>query len=374
MTVTGSVVQSRAALPVGPPVINGVPEDGGIIRKAFVKHTSGMHSVGVIEITTPERDMERLKKAPIQFQYGVYPSFGYFWGYIQSMEKLQPFQSQVTLRIGAIGSTWSMRTSRPKLWANKKGADIAKEKARENNHGLFIPEHAYRYPRFAQTNETDWKVLRRIAQDLGRTLYAHNGVIRMVNIVDELEKNKSVLTLEKSTQILEPRGLDLLGFEAVAQEYSGPEDKLMKFSYFDSSGNARNNSPDGEETDKVQKTDMYVPNEATARRINEVQEYYDALNQKAAARIRGNAALQPGMVIGVSTGLPYQSITDSMDGLWFIHEVKHEITETVNQSNLKLIRDKYRPLTDSRYEVFDGVKMASPDMVLQDREWVSTWR
>lgn len=375
MTINGSVVQSRSALPVGPPEINGVTEDGGIIRKAAVKHTMGMHSVGMIEITTPERDIERLKKAPIFFEYGTYPSFGYFWGYIQRIEKLQPFQSQVVLRLGAIGATWKMRVTTPKMWANTKASTIIQEKARNHGFGTYIPEYDYVFPRFAQTNDTDWGVLRSISRSIGRNVFAHNGVLRVINIVDELDRNKSVLTLEKSTQILEPRGLDLLGFEAIAEEDSDPADKKMKFSYFDTSGNVRTNDlGDVPEEDKIQQTEFYVPNEATARLINTTQEHWDSLGQKAIARIRGNAYLQPGMVVGISTGVPYSSVTDSMDGLWFVHETKHEITEEVNQTELKLIRDEYRPLTDARYEVFDGSKKPAPDMMLEEEEWVSTWR
>lgn len=376
MTATfGSVSQSRAALPVTPPEVDGDIDDSVIIVSASIEETSDKHAFAVIEMRGADREVSRHKKKPISFRYGTFPNYGYFYGYIVDATKDQPHQSEISIVYVCLGYTYPMRKSQSKVWSNTLASQIVQEIVTPYGLGFSFTGDDFRFERLAQTYQSDWQMVTKVARQLGKMCIPYDGVIRLIDPIAELDTDTSVATFEKSSNILDSSDLELLSFEAQAKEDSGDDDGLVKFSFF-SPSNAVITIDDSEvdEIDKRTETHSYVSSQAYADQYEKTKQIVDSLSQSGSARIRGNGSIKPGTVIGISTGAYRNVSTDSMDGRWLVGATKHEINETVFQTELTLIRDEYRPLNDTLYEPFRGQGRADPRITLSNGEWKSSWR
>lgn len=372
----GSVAQNRNPLPVAQLSIDGEPLQDAIIREVDIQEEAFTHTKATISLTYANANLDFFKQMPVSFRFGINPSYGFFWGYIKDARKDQSFQEEVRINLTCYGYTWDMRSRNTALWVNSSSENIVREIARRHNMGVYFPDHWYSHPRFAQVESTDWQVIGEMARLTGRVVTSRRGVIRVVNPQEALERGSIIKTLEKSLNVLDPEEKSLMGFEATVGTDTSSEDQHPVFGYFASDATVRvSNPPDVEETGKVNETDIYIHNDKQARLLREAADIVTAFDDNAEARCRGDASLGVGAVVGINTGEVGSTIVDRLDGRWFILSVQHRIDESVFQTNLSLIRDKYRPVDSTeRFEYFDGDSRAQPSLRLVNGKWSSTWK
>ena len=371
----GSVAQSRNPLPVAQLSIDGEPLRDAIVREVEVSEDAYSHNKATISLTYANANLDSLKEMPIFFRFGVNPSYGFFWGYIKDARKDQGFQEEVRIILTCYGYTWDMRSRNTGIWVNTPSESIAREVAHRHNLAVFFPDHWYSHPRFAQVESTDWQILNEMATLTGRVLTTRRGVIRIVNVLDALERGTVQKVLEKSINVLDPEEKPLMGFEATVGSDDSSEDQQPVFGYFASDTTVRVSEPDTAETDKVNETDIYIHNDKQARLLRETGEIVTAIDDNAEARLRGDASIGVGAVVGINTGEVGSTIVDRLDGRWFVLGVQHRIDESVFQTNLRLVRDKFRPVdSNERFEYFEGDTRAQPTLNLVNGKWSSTWK
>lgn len=374
-TVKVALPQSRTAPLVSAIEIDGVADETMVVRSMELEHTPGNHSVANIRITTVTKNVVDYKTLPVFFRFGSYPRYGYFWGYVQSATKAQPFKDGVSVSLGCYGYTFKMRTSGPRFWSNSSPRAILQTLTSDHGLGVYYDDPQFTVSRMAQTEETDWQMANRAAHAGSRMLCPWNGgVLRAVDPVVELSKNTSMGVYEKSTNVLDPPELSLMDFTAGSEDDNDPREMLPAYSYFAADSSVKKVKPSGDRVDLAHVTNKYVDSENSSQRINYVSKQVSEIDDYATARIRGDGVILPGTVIGISTGTSKYSNTDSTDGLWFVAGVRHKADETLFQTELRLMRDKFRPNNDTRYEPLRGDRRSDPRMVLSNGEWVSTWR
>jgi hypothetical protein len=373
--VFGSVSQSRPTLPVTPPEVDGRVDDSIIVVSASIEETSDKHAFASISMRGADREVSRHKKKPISFRYGTFPNYGYFYGYVVDAMKDQPHQGEINISYACLGYTYPLRKSQPRVWSNTLASQIIQEIVSPYGLGFSFTGDDFRFERLAQTSQSDWQMVTKVARQLGKMCIPYDGVIRLIDPIVELDTNTSVATFEKSSNILDSSDLELLSFEAQSKEDSGDDEGLIKFSFFTSSNEVTTiDDSEVDEGDKRTETKAYVASQAYADQFEKTKKIVDSLSQAGSARIRGNGAIKPGTVIGISTGTYRNVSKDSMDGRWLVGATKHEINETVFQTELTLIRDEFRQLNDTLYEPFRGQGRADPRITLSNGEWKSSWR
>ena len=369
--VQGSVSQSRNPLPISDIYVNGDPLAEAIVRKVTVNEEVNKHHSAIISLTYANANLEELKNQPVFFRYGSNPRFGYFWGYVKEASKEQGFQKEIRISLVCYGYTWNMRTPNSRMWINTSLADIATDVAFKHRMGVFFPDHWYSPKRFAQSESTDWQTLVELAALSDRVVVARRGVIRFVDITDELERRQAVNSYEKSLNTLDPQEKGLLEFNASSSVNTDVDDLSQRVGFFTSSNEVSvMEDSDRDESEQVNNTSVYINNEDDARIVREMSSSPDA--DYAEARLRGDAQVTAACVVDISTGSG-RAIRDSLDGLWFVGAVTHSIDEGTFQTNCQLVRDQYRSSTGERYDFYNGVRRAQPDLRLSNGKWVSSW-
>lgn len=370
--VQGSVSQSRSPLPVSTVFINGEPLHESIVRKVVINEEVYKHQSAVIDITYASSNLENLKYQPIYFRYGSNPGFGHFWGYIKDASKAQPFQKDVNITITCLGYTWDMRTPNNRMWVNTSLQNVADDINFEHKMGTYFPDHWYRPRRVAQAQSTDWGMSVEVAKVADRVLVARRGVLRFVDVLDELEKGTALRVYNKSLDTLDPQDKGLLDFSASTSVLTDEDELSIRMGYFSSDGEVHVVSdPDRPDVEKKNLIGHYVNNEEDAKALSELVS--DTKADTATARLRGDGTVCAASVIAVDTGSKRVGNTDSLDGLWFVTAVTQSIDEGTFQTHVSLIRDKYRRPTGKRYEYYDGDNRAQPELRLLNEKWVSSW-
>jgi hypothetical protein len=375
MTTNVSVTTNKVKLPVTAPVVGGVTLDNSIVRSLRVDKELNLHDSASITLLMPMLDAQSLVGKSITFRYGTSPNYGYFYGYVDSVSKPQPFQEQVQITISCVGFSRKMRIYNSKMFQSISSVSLVNEIVKPYKFAVRMDPHWFTHKRFSLVGLSDWEATVKIARMTKRFIVPFNGYLWFVDPITELSNRVSSHRFQKSTQIMDPSRWGLMDFNPVAFVTNDPDDLLPKFSYFDDKGSVRSYSPsDPIKTNTIIRSDFYIYNSEFADLLKDTITQRNIFTQGAEARVRGDASLSTGLVVDMVTGLPTTyGAKDTYDGLWFVSKLTHQIDESLFQTNLGLIRDKYRSVVQEPYEWFykkSGGGLPSMSVDSQDT-WIS---
>jgi hypothetical protein len=381
---------TRPPLPVSTPQIDGVTATDIFVREVRVERSLNLHDEATVTVLSSRKEMESWIDKPIYFKFGTNPNYGHFHGYIRKVTKPQKFQENVLVTITAIGYSSLSRASKRRVFTGVTSDSILRKVAEETSMRVFMSPHWFTHKRVAQSGQTNWEFMVQTAKLASHFISAVDGVLWATNPIIELEKLRAFRSFSKATQLLDNQ--ELLDFvpsdeTKITKDLLYPEfsfftstgqlqaatwnpDKVPQYQVIDALEGVQSYSPDVEEHQKSPVSN-YVYNSEYARLLKEALTLDVEVNQSAVARVRGTAAMVPGTVCNFDTGLRNAN-KDRLDGIWYVSAVSHEINEALFQTNLYLVRDKYRAMSSGTYEWFYQTK--KPTMALRDGKWESTWR
>lgn len=367
--MTSTVSESQTKIPIDKIRITGQEVTGWNPMKLTITASTGAHDVYDMQVLVAEKDPARWLDEPISFRWGVRKTgVETFHGYVVDAAKGQSFQRQPTIRVHSLAPTWKLALGQPKYWTNRSTEQIVREIADKHRLGVVMDPHSYVWPQFAQTKESDWGVIVKLANALSYHVTAYNGVIHMVDPLQSIKTDGPVLTLRKSTNLLDTNAM-LMDFNPTSSSAHDRSTSIPDWGYFATDGTVKRAYDSGEHY----RTDLFIPDEARAKlAIESLKRNTDLWNHTATARVRGTSRIIVGSVVDIDTGLS-PSVRDTNDGRWLVVGVQHEMSATSYQTSLKLVRDKVRLTTTQLVRPFWG-RASKPGMVLSGGSWVSDHR
>ena len=372
--LSASVSASHPRLPVSDVYLGGSRVPSLIVKKVVITTAEGLHDGVELTCSMPFRDLRQLSGAPIQFRFGIAPDSGRFTGYVRTAEKSQKLSDAIEVEIKCIGATSPM--SGIPLWglaSDIRLTDLVNQIDRAVPCGVYHAglDQSAVLQRLSFGGDNLWRLLQSIAPLLRRRVVNREGVVWLVDPLEELRTQGPLLQLNKSMDNFGSGDRALLDFVPTSGPTSSP---FPLTGWFGDDGEARILSP-SEEFDVEWQGGYYLTDDAHAELVRRGWEWSTtARTETATARTKGNASIYNGTVVSVRTGLG-RVIESATDGLWFVERVRHHIEGDDFQTHLTLSRDRYRPsATPGRYEPFYTRTGAGyPGLRLDDDQWVSTW-
>ena len=366
--VTTSQTSAQSRLPITRIEVAGASMRTWSVEEATFRFGHGVHDEVDLKVLVAEKDVDRWMGLPISFQWGV--GNGDTWhGYIRRPQKTQDFQRQPLVNLALVGTTWPMAAGKPKFWTNRTTEQIIREICTKHRLGLVMDPHEYVWPRVAQTTESDWGLIKKLAGQLGFMVFVYKGVVRVVNPRETLRTTGPIARLEKSTNATSKNQL-LLDFEARGTDGLDRTIARPAYGYHLSNGTPKIVNSDGYKFD----ASTFLENEPRARVMEEtIDRWPGTWNFAASARIRGSHRIPPGSVVSVYTGLS-NAARDTGDGNWLVIKSTVHMSKTVYQNDLELARDSTRyPMINVTDTQFWG-RRSRPTVALATNQWISNWR
>lgn len=374
--VNASLASTRPALPVSRLTVDGRVVDNAVFVELKVSKRVDHHDAAEVAIIWPTTASPDIERKTISFTYGTGSRASTFYGYVYSTEKAQQFQKQTITTLHCLGTTWALRNVGPRLLVDRTALSACQEIVRPHALGVRVADSAtYKFPRLAQVAQTDWEMVCEVAHLSGLYVTSTNGVIRLVNPMEELEGRSPHRRFTKSTTLLDPADVSLLDFNPVNSVTTNRAYLQPSFSYFGSDNSVKTYVPKCDPVDVTQVPGRYVPDPKAAAHVIETMTRWNSINQSAEARVRGDGSVVPGDTVSVHTGVS-NTVVDDYDGMWFVSAVEHKLDSKLFQTFMKLSRDKYRSVDTSkphkRFWASDPNLL--PQVKVVDGRWVSNWR
>lgn len=314
--------------------------------------------------------VQSLVGKPISFVYGVSPETEQFLGYVTGLTPDNSFTQGLSFKIRMIGASVVMQRVVPRFESKKTTGQAVSLRVNSRGLGFFGDTHPYVWPAIAQTSETDWEKCVNLASTVGYALFTWGAVVRMHNPID-LFKQHVYKTLTRSEDILES-GRNLLDFSADEKSDDLLDRQGLEMHFFDNSRNVVSTKQPlkGAKPKWVPFTSNPVDDQQMAEAVLTGYSLNMARwNQHARARIRGDAALYPGMIVNV------ESAEGPYNGRWLVIRVEHKMNRESFQTDVSLIRRTVVPAATqpSFAHFWSPTGKGKPAAFLRDEEWFSSW-
>jgi len=344
---TGSQLSPEVSI-----LINEVPVNYASITSAEILLDENKHDVCVLLLSgIPPRAITDYIDAPIR----VFATTGQnrsqeFCGYITFVEPVsntaQPIVNgspfQVT-KVVALGTSLVMKGAKNRVWENATITTIAQDLSKSYGFSLDVPKDSYSELFIAQTSESDWSFITRVATERGYRVTVHGT---HMHIWDPF---KSIGRLISYNQLSTAR-TNLSNAPGLIMHLEGT------FGYL---------TPEGASTNyKTASLDRFgnilnVRSEELARNswsgaghsskfFNEVNDVVDNIEQatrKMSAKKKGTYAFNAHVSVSDGLGMLPGGIVDlleynaNFDGLWYIQSVQHKIKRSSYITELHIARD-----------------------------------
>lgn len=338
----------------------------------------GQHEQVEIKMT-PVQGMTLMDGAykTLSFAWDV-NSAGRFFGYVTdySVGSRQSTTGTV-VSVTAMGVSSVMKTGRPRFFTNSTVGDVIARIASEAQLG-FVDEFGkahYVWPQLAQTDESDWEFINDLANREGSQLLITDGVVRLIDPLNVLQRTEPVLLLTNSPDQTPHDIAGLFDFSATTYSNRLPASYTPTVAFLnDGQVQTVPGSTGMHQNQQFYSAGMPLRNKAEAE-LAQITMPVD-WNHKAEARVSGSAKLQPGTVTVVRSGLQAAN-NQPYDGFWYITDAEHVLAQQGFQTKLSLAR----VATGSRHGTTTPAKnwwvdpRGRPTLVLNNvGNWISTWR
>lgn len=337
-----------------------LPEEGfeASTDSFSVDMSAGRHDLAVVTLNFAPNP-RFLSGTPVMISYAAGTESAIFYGYIDTPVKTTPTRTgSQTVSYYVLGASSLMRTCNPSVWKSKTPFEIASDVVRRHGFGLEMDKVPGTLGFFAQSVESDWETLVKLATECGLVVTTKGALVRMVY------PEASIRRSERAGLIPIP-----VGRNAAASTV---------FHY------AETLTPVGYENYVFSGVDKYgttfsasVNDDQWVRRISEEEVTTLAEAEAAADRVRRRGAAQlratlttayhPSLIAGGSIMVAEEELTRT----WYVLACSHASGQGSTGTSLSLCRvpvNVLGPLDSS-------VPPLSPDTVLVNGRWrlASSW-
>jgi hypothetical protein len=308
------------------------------IKRVEVREGYGVHSMVLIDVTTGAANTAYPELAPVVLDFGRSPNDIVRWyGYVHHSSVLASNGSQsVTTRYVCIGTSLPLNIQRTRSWKNVSPTSIARQVGRQNGLRTVISPSARRLTYWAQSGQSDFKLLQDLATEVGfrfwvegTTLYFLDPRIlllgqRSQNIpVFSKNQQPGVMDTLKELSILTgtmvPRDNGTTGISSI----SGLDAKTGRVIKASSSANS-GTAPFLNSITTARAVDNY----ADAQALMEARTLASRGWITMQATLYGTAKVAPGTLVAI-TG---SSVSPDRAGRWMVTGTKHVINRDASNS------------------------------------------
>jgi hypothetical protein len=372
---------TRGRTPVSSVIVKGDSLDV-TVNELRVNYAEGQHDTATMScISTTMENTEGLLDAPIQFYFGIAPRSGIFYGYITDLTNEQKAQGQLSFSLSMMGPTKQMFEGKPRFWSNKTASAAISNLVNLNALGYTGTSHPYAWRSFAQTEESDWSMIHRLAARIGFVLYSRFGVILAYDPTEHFKMCAPYCRLVSQSGIDAadtPNDRTLIEFNATASADILVENLGKKFGYFTSDNEVQIRQQTGEFKGFVFESSMPIVNQDEAAAMVAAADIsISNWRNHATARMWGDADIYPGQCVEVKTVQAGRYV--KTDGKWLVRLVSHQADRQSYQTLLTLSRpDTWSISLSNSYRPFWEEDMsnnrARPYLYLDaNNRWVSSW-
>jgi len=317
-----------------------------------IEERCGQHDLLTVTGTVKTLAAEVGKPASLWIEQGVYSRR--IVGYVDTHGTSMGRNRETFDAVYVLGASSVMRSGAERKWKSMRPFDIACDIVRPYGFCLEMDTYNYKIPLFAQSSESDWQLLNRLAAEIGMALIGTNTVIRMVDPVLEIRRRKlrpintvDVRTLSDYNISQSPVPL---GYEG--RVFQGIDRFRSSFSV-----TANPNAT------------VVLPAPETVRSLEDALSAVDRIERRRHRMKRATCSLKFMPILRSGTTL---ALTDgTVTKVWFIAETRHVYTNNQKlRTYLVLNRDD-----DDQSTAVDAWRGSQwPEPVLMNDRWVSSIR
>jgi hypothetical protein len=319
----------------------GTDKVSSLISRVEVREGYGVHSMAIIDVTTPPTAASPYSElTPVVLDYGRSPNDIVRWyGYVHHSSALAASGSRnVTMRYICIGTTLPMNTQRTRSWKNVSPTAIVRKVGRENGLRTVISPSARRLTYWAQTGESDFKLVNDLASETGYRFWVEGSTLyfldprilllgQKVQDIPVFSKNQTpgLYDTLQSLSILTGTMIPRSNGAASTSVISGLDAKTGKVI----KASSASDTGIGTFLNSIS-TARAVDNYADAQALMEARTLASRGWITMQAEIYGTAKVAPGTLVGISGS----SISSDNKGRWMVTGTKHVINRDKNNKGL----------------------------------------
>lgn len=324
---------------------NGI--EGAPFRLSYFRYTQAKYQHELAYLTFNEWDssIDYIKPGvPVDFQIKEPNGVKQFYGYVHHVEPHKtPGSDNVTVVV--IGASFVFKQALQEVYTNTSASDLAIAFAKKHNFAYSVTSHPRIYPQIAQSGQSEWQLLVRLARQSGYSLRAENTELYFKPLDEDFTLFKDEAPRFYMNDANNPEGSTIYSFKPIISETLGFDDAGGSKSATAVSGiDLKNN----EKAFLVarQKTDVSV-------RKNRQDEFFDRFDSmtvttdvvsatyeaeaadlltrypyRASVEVLGNTALKPDMPVYL------EGVGADYSGYWTILEAEHVIDNLVYTTKL----------------------------------------
>jgi phage protein D len=371
---------TRGKAPVASLMRNGILMDA-TVTEMTVNYAEGQHDQAILScVSSTLENTDGFVDSTFSFYFGAAPRSALFQGYISAVTDEQDAQGQLSFKLTMLGASKAMFAGQPRYWSNKTIPDAVRDLTSANMIGFYGQSHTYVWRALAQTEESDWQMLKSLATRIGWVVYYRFGVILLYEPNSLYINSGEYTTLVASqtnpdtSDTYESR--NMIEFQATEDAEVLPQNLGKRFGFFTTANDVQIKEQTGTYKGFLFETDTTVrdQDEATVF-ITAADSTIAGWRLHAVARIWGDADIYPGMCVNVKTTTGYSK----NDGRWLVRSVSHQADRSQYQTQLLLSRPKnwvrggllaYRPFWEQNM----ASTRARPYLQDLQGKWYSSWR
>jgi hypothetical protein len=317
-----------------------------------IEERCGQHDLLTVTGTVKTLAAEIGKPALLQIDQGAYSRK--IVGYVDTQATSMGRDRETFDAVYMLGASSVMRSGVERKWKGKRPFDIASEIVRPYGFCLEMDTYKYTIPLFAQSAESDWQLLNRLAAEIGMALIGTNTVIRMVDPILEIRRRKlrplNIIDIRTLSDYNISQSPVPLGYEG--RVFQGVDRFRKSF--------VVTANPD---------SSVVLPAPETVRSLEDALSAAERIERRRHRLKRATCSMKFMPILRSGTTLALTNGTDT--NVWFITESRHvSVANDKVRTYLVLNRDE----DDDRTAVDAWRGSQWPEPVLMGDRWVSSIR
>lgn len=374
---------TRGRTPVWRVMIDGVEQDV-TAQSCRIEMGKGHHDLATLDLTSTDRtDVEGLINKPLSFVFGSSPRLETFYGYVLGAEEVTSSDNVLNFVLVLGGSSIPLQDGEPRFFRNRTIPQVVRQVVLGAGLGSYGQDDAddFAWPTIAQTSESDWQLCTKLADRIGWWLIVRHGAVGVFNPVSLLTDEGAYAVLESSTDELADNTSvrRLVSFDPQEVGDETPDTLRSRFAFLEDGSNRLVKVEQQDDPTRLlrkrQLTRLVVHSRGEADAHLAAENLKDRMmEQKAEARLWGEADLHPGMSVDVRTSNT-RYYNRMFNGRWLIAAVTHILDRSQFQTQLKLERPDSFFVQDTPYRsLWERDGRPKPSMYADaDGHWVSSW-
>lgn len=179
-------------------------------RRVELRECAGTHQIAIVDFPSPKARVSLPEEGtPVTVRWGTFPTdFRTFFGYVNHIESIV-VSNIPTTRFYLVGTSLSMNSVNAGLWQDVTGSFIAREIAAKHGLRAVVNKSGEILDRWVQGNESDFKMLGRLADRVGFDFWVDASTLYFLN-PNQLGTRAGVTGFKRLVH-----GVNLLTFESV---------------------------------------------------------------------------------------------------------------------------------------------------------------